>query len=140
MAHSVEEEVVPKVAAKYGWSEEVARTKIRKVQEILNLKHPIDAIEFLLATIINPTNSSVVFITFADSVGTTKAVGPFSDEELAKKWEQAFWLLFYERFKRENQHTPVSEIHEINFVQEPPAPAEFLKQMSDQDSTGEFLF
>jgi hypothetical protein len=54
MAHSVEGDLVPKVAAKYGWSIEVAEAKIRKVQEILHLMHPIDAIEFLLATIINP--------------------------------------------------------------------------------------
>lgn len=50
MAYSVEKEKVPIVAAKYGWSEEVARQKIRRVQEILHLMHPIDAIEFLLAT------------------------------------------------------------------------------------------
>lgn len=54
MAHSVEEDKIPQVAAKYGWTLEVARTKVRKVQEILHLMHPIDAIEFLLATIINP--------------------------------------------------------------------------------------
>lgn len=51
MSHSVEEDAVPKIAAKYGWSEEVTRAKIRKAQEILHLVHPIDAVEFLLAAI-----------------------------------------------------------------------------------------
>jgi hypothetical protein len=54
MSHSVEQDYVPKIAAKYGWSMEVAEAKIRRVQEILQLKHSIDAIEFLLATVLNP--------------------------------------------------------------------------------------
>ncbi len=54
MAHSVEEDAVPKIAAKYGWSAEVTRAKIRRTQEILGLMHPIDAVEFLLETVVNP--------------------------------------------------------------------------------------
>lgn len=53
MAQSVEEDKISQVAAKYGWNIEVAGEKIRKVQEILHLTQP-NAIEFLLATIINP--------------------------------------------------------------------------------------
>lgn len=51
MAHSVEKDLVPKVAAKFGWSEGVTEAKIRKTQQILNLMAPIDAIQFLLATV-----------------------------------------------------------------------------------------
>ena len=54
MSHSIEKDLVPKVAAKYGWSKEVAEQKIRGVQEILSLKHPVDAIEFLMSAVVEP--------------------------------------------------------------------------------------
>lgn len=54
MAHSVEEDAIPTIAAKYGWDAETTRRKIRKTQEILQLKYPIDAVEFLLATVVAP--------------------------------------------------------------------------------------
>ena len=54
MAFSIERDKVPLIAAKYGWTLEVAEQKIRRTQEILCLMHPIDAIEFLLATVVQP--------------------------------------------------------------------------------------
>ena len=54
MSFSVESELMPQVAEKYGWSKKVAETKIRRAQMMLNLMHPIDAIQFLLGTTHNP--------------------------------------------------------------------------------------
>lgn len=51
MAHSIED-MAPLVAAKYGWDLATAETKIRRTQEILQLTHPIGAIEFLLETVV----------------------------------------------------------------------------------------
>ena len=81
----------------------------------------------------------MTIIVFADCVGVTKAVWPFTNYDAARKWAMEFLDLFQQRFG-ESQAEPYWQIYEINKSEAAKTPAEFLEQLPNQLNADQFYF